>query len=105
MNRILQSTGNLYLRDSFVQRAPGYLFICVAFRVSHGTRINTTLLVKRRLDSKLLDQIRIRSDVNTLVMIAVIKDNILAKILRLPTKRSNSQNVSNHDSLTKFCLK
>ena len=48
--------------------------------------MNTALLVKRRLDNKVLDQINIRSNVNSLVLIAVIKDNILAKILLFPTK-------------------
>lgn len=48
--------------------------------------MNTTLLVKRCLDNKVLDQINIRSNVNNLVLIAVIKDNILAQILLFPTK-------------------
>ena len=48
--------------------------------------MNTALLVKRRLGNKVLDQINIRSNVNSLVLIAVIKDNILAKILLFPTK-------------------
>ena len=48
--------------------------------------MNTALLVKRRLDNKVLDQINIRSNVNNLVLIAVIKDNILAKVFLFPTK-------------------
>ena len=47
--------------------------------------MNTALLVKRRLGNKVLDQINIRSNVNNLVLIAVIKDNILAKIFLFPT--------------------
>ena len=47
--------------------------------------MNTALLVKRRLDNKVLDQINIRSNVNNLVLKAVIKDNILAKIFLFPT--------------------
>ena len=53
--------------------------------------MNTTLLVKRCLDNKVLDQINIRSNVNNLVLIAVIKDNILAQILLFPTKRRYSK--------------
>ncbi len=53
--------------------------------------MNTTLLVKRCLDNKVLDQINIRSNVNNLVLIAVIKDNILAQILLFPTKEIYSK--------------